>query len=73
MKFVFAKNLRKLMDRRQVNQMELSRISGVDQSLISSYLSGGKKAKTPHIKNLAALAKALKCSMEELIGLKKIK
>lgn len=73
MKFVFAKNLRKLMDRRQVNQVELSRLSGVDQSLISSYLSGGKKAKTPHIKNLAALSKALKCSMEELVGFKKIR
>lgn len=72
MKFDFAKNLRKLMDRRQVNQIELSELSGVDQSLISSYLRGSKKAKTPNMKHMAALSKALKCSMEELIGLKKI-
>lgn len=56
------------MASRNVNQPELSRLSGVDQSLISRYLRQDSGAKIPSVRNLTALAKALGCSLLELVG-----
>lgn len=67
-----SKNLAAIMASRQVNQPELARLSGVDQSLISRYLRQDSSAKTPSIKNLTALASALKVSILELVGLEDI-
>ena len=62
-------NLARLMQAKGMNQVELSRHSGVSQTLISSYLRGGKEAKSPSLKNLLLLATALHCTLEELTGL----
>lgn len=39
-------------------EVELARLSGVDQSLISRYLRSDQRARLPRLKNLVALAKA---------------
>ena len=63
-----AKNLAKIMADRGVNQVELAKKSGIKQQLISSYIKESRYAKFPSLKNLIALAKALKCSLDELTG-----
>lgn len=65
----FSKNLGKLMQLRNLNQVELSRISGVAQTLISSYLRESAKAKYPSLPNLVALMEALQCRFEDLIDI----
>lgn len=67
----FSKNLALIMAERGLNQPELARLSGVDQSLISRYLRSDKRARLPRLKNLVALAKALDCTLEDLTGVKK--
>lgn len=62
-------NLATLMAERGLNQVELSKRSGVSQQLISSYLREGKQAKGPSLQNLMALARGLHCSLEELTGI----
>ena len=68
----FSSNLSRIMAERGLNQPELARLSGVDQSLISRYLRGNARAKCPSINNLVALAKALNCSLERLVGLEEL-
>jgi transcriptional regulator with XRE-family HTH domain len=58
------------MQFRDLNQVELSKISGVSQTLISSYLRESAKAKYPSLPNLAALIEALECRLEDMIDLK---
>ena len=60
------------MQLRDLNQVELSKISGVSQTLISSYLRESVKAKYPSLPNLAALIQALECGLEDLIDLNDI-
>lgn len=67
----FSNNLAVIMAERGLNQPELARLSGVDQSLISRYLRNDQRARLPRLKNLVALAKALDCTLEDLIGVKK--
>ena len=62
----FPKRLRELMDRSGLNQVELERRSSVDQSTISKYLRGTVE---PTLESLMALARALRCSLEDLTGL----
>ena len=64
----FSKKLRHLMDIKGINQPELAKLSGVDQSLISRYLRGDVKAKFPSFENLLALANGLKVTLFELTG-----
>lgn len=52
---------------RDINQPELTRLSGVDQSLISRYLRGDPKARLPKLDNLIALAAALECSLDDFV------
>lgn len=65
----FALRLKGLMDRAQLNQVELSRRSGIPQPVISSYLNESDKGRLPSFNNLIALHTALKCTIEELTGL----
>jgi transcriptional regulator with XRE-family HTH domain len=62
-------NLERLMAARNLNQVELSRKSGISQGLISSYIRQGKAAKFPSLQNMVKLAGALHCTLEELTGL----
>lgn len=74
----FGDNLAGLMAIRGINQVELSKLSGVDQSLISKYLRGDPKGKNPSLDKLLALATALTRpghrpvdTLAELLGLEK--
>ena len=59
------KCLQKLREAKQWSQIELSRRSGVPQSMISDIEKG--KIKFPRVDTASKLAKALECSIEELI------
>ena len=69
----FRDNLRKLMGIYGLNQVELAKKSGVEQSLISKHLSGHPDVQTPSLNTLVALANALHCTLEELTGLDSLK
>jgi len=64
-----SENLGELMQLRGLNQVDLSRKSGVSQALISSYLRKSAKAKYPNLRNLIALGRALNCTLEALAGI----
>lgn len=69
----FRENLCRLMEMRDLNQVQLSQRSGVSQSLISKHVRGESTAKTPSLKTLIALAYALRCTLEELTGLQSLR
>lgn len=69
----FRAALARMMQERGLNQSELAKKSGISRQLISSYLHGGKQARTPGLENLIALARALHCSLESLTGLESLK
>jgi len=56
-----------------LNQVELAKKSGVEQSLISKHLSGHPDVQTPSLNTLVALANALNCTLEQLTGLESLK
>ena len=56
------------MIQRGMNQVELSRASGVTQPQISGYLSGSPSGKVPSVGTLVKLARALHCDLEALTG-----
>lgn len=59
----FSKNLARIMEERHINQVELSRLSGIRQSSISDYLTGQYE---PKDKNRNAIANALSVPPEKL-------
>ncbi|MGN0444199.1 MAG: helix-turn-helix domain-containing protein [Acutalibacteraceae bacterium] len=61
----FSERLIEAMDARGVSQTELSKLTGIDKSLISNYRSGGYK---PKQKNLYKIAVALNVSETWLMG-----
>jgi transcriptional regulator with XRE-family HTH domain len=61
-------NLRRLMQERGLSQVELERKSGVDQTLISRYLSGEHHTQYYYLQNLMALSEALGVTLYELTG-----
>lgn len=63
----FPARLQKLMEKREVNQSELSRYTGVSQQAISFYLSG--KVEPQSIEILYKLSKYFRVSLFELTGL----
>lgn len=65
----FAKNLSLLMAKKGMNQVELAKLSGIQQPLISSYINGSPRAKYPSLKSLVKLAQVLNCTLEELTGI----
>lgn len=57
--------LQKMREKRKMTQKELSRASGIRQQTISAIESGKNKA--PRADTLFLLAKALKCTTDDLI------
>ena len=57
--------LQKMRERRKLTQEKLSQDSGIKQQTISAIESG--KNKNPRVDTLYALAKALKCTVDDLI------
>jgi len=61
----FAKRLKDTLYMKKISQTELSKRTGLDKSLISSYIAGKYKAKSA---NLFLIAKALNVSEAWLLG-----
>jgi len=59
----FRMRLRKIMHRKNINQRELSEITGISQVSISNYINGRTN---PSFYAVDKIAKALGCSMEDL-------
>ena len=65
-----ARRLREIRKRRGKTQAEMAEILGVDQTLVSAYERGAVRV---HGAILAAFAKALRSSADEILGLKETK
>lgn len=65
-----ARKLRELRTRRGMTQVELAEKVGIDQTLLSTYERGTVRL---HAAMVAALAKALRTTTDELLGLKEPK
>ena len=63
---IFQQRLKSAMNLRQINQTELSKITGITKASISQYVNGVYEAKQ---NNLFLLAQALNCSPAYLMGL----
>ena len=61
----FAKRLKQILHEKGLKQTDLARMTGIDKSLISNYLSGKYKAKQD---NLYLIAKAVNVSEAWLMG-----
>lgn len=59
----FGLRLRSMMFRRNVDQLRLSELTGIPQPSISNYVNGKT---SPTFYNLDKIARALKCSVDEL-------
>ena len=67
-------NLRNLMKKAGLNQVQLAKTSGVKQQYISRYLNENVEGKLPRsLETLVSLCKALNCSLFELTGLRSIR
>lgn len=62
---VFNNTLKLLLEKRNLKQAELCRMTGIQTSLMSDYL-GGKKS--PTIGNAILIADALNISLDTLVG-----
>lgn len=58
----FGVRLRKVMCRKGISQLELSNITGIQQSILSDYMNGKK---SPTLYKLDKIARALDCSVDE--------
>lgn len=63
----FSESLHRIINGRGLKQADLCRMSGIDTSLMSNYLSGKK---IPTLTNAIAMADALQISLDELAGRK---
>ena len=61
----FARRLRKKMAMKGITQVRLSELTGISQQLLSLYTQGKS---LPSAQKVSALAKALGCSVNDLIG-----
>lgn len=61
----FTIRVKELMERSQLSQKDLARLSGISESSISRYLSGSKE---PRMDILTNIAKALNTSTSYLLG-----
>ena len=61
----FARRLRKKMSRKGITQVRLSELTGISQQLLSLYTQGKS---LPSAQKVSSLAKALNCSVNDLIG-----
>ena len=69
----FGRRLKELRLKRSLSQAELAKRSGVSRISINGYESGSKSGRFPELPRLIALATALKCTLEELTGLERLK
>lgn len=60
----FSKRLYKMLDRKGITQLELSKRTGISTMAISKYIN--RKA-TPSLHNANKIARALGCSVDDLI------
>lgn len=63
-RYEFSQRLRKKMQLRSIGQDELSNITGISRPMISRYASGQS---IPSLYNAEKIAKALRCSITELV------
>ena len=61
----FARRLRKKMAMKGITQVRLSELTGISQQLLSLYTQGKS---LPSAQKVSSLAKALNCSVNDLIG-----
>ena len=61
----FARRLRKKIAMRGITQVRLGELTGISQPLLSLYTQGNT---LPSVQKASALAKALNCSVNDLIG-----
>ena len=61
----FARRLRKKMAMKGITQVRLSELTGISQPLLSLYVQGKS---LPSAQKVSSLAKALNCSVNDLIG-----
>ena len=59
----FSARLRRMLIRRGVSQLMLSKRTGISNVTVSNYVRGKK---VPSLPNLARIAKALNCAMDDL-------
>lgn len=70
----FSSNLRKLMARAELTQVDLAKLSGIKQQAISRYLNEDPQGKRPRdLEALVALCLALNCSLYDLTGLRSLR
>lgn len=61
----FKDNLNCLLKEKSLKQVDLCRLTGIQTSLMSKYISGKK---SPTIKNAVLIADSLHISLDELVG-----
>lgn len=61
----FSENLKMLLDKQNLKQADLCRLTGIQTSLMSEYVKGKK---SPTIKNAIAIADAFKISLDALFS-----
>ena len=61
----FARRLRKKMAMKGITQTNISELTGISQPLLSLYVQGKS---LPSAQKVSSLAKALNCSVNDLIG-----
>ena len=59
----FAKNLKSVMDEKNINQTDLSHLTGIGKPSLSQYLSGKH---TPHRRRISEIATALGINVQRL-------
>lgn len=61
------KRLQEYRIKRELSQAQLSKLTGINLRMIQFYESGFKNINHAHADTILTLAKALNCSMEDLI------
>ena len=62
--------IKEFRERRDLNQEELGKLVGVDRSAVAKWESG---ANIPSLENMVEIAKALRSTVDELLGLRRRK
>lgn len=70
MQDIFIKRLVELMEEKNINQLELSKLVGTTNVTISRYISGQRK---PRLEIIAKIAEVLNTSIDYLLGFSDIK
>lgn len=70
MQDIFIKRLVELMEEKNINQLELSKLVGTTNVTISRYISGQRK---PRLEIIAKIAEILNTSIDYLLGFSDIK